>query len=196
MTKKLFVSGFTGDIWNAVFQKLLTQKYDVTWINSRLSEFEIQKIFDENIDLDKSNILINAVGWGNYWMFHELWDNDYQKSFEGNFLVPSKIFKCFVKRIRFLWNFYQKKIDATIININSKSSLEAFGQWSAYSTMKSAITMLLKIIEKENKKYWLHTKEVFPGVIKTKLLDKMPYIPQSWVQDLAEFVQDFLKEII
>jgi len=192
MEKRLFISWFSGDIWNEIYHKLLNNWFDIIWISGRDTQDQIQRIFDTSLDIEKENILINAIWCWVYGMFYELWEKDYQKSFEWNFLVPLKIFKCYVNRIRFLYNLHQKKLNATIININSKASLEVFGQWTAYSSMKCALTMALQVIQKENTKYWLQTKEIYPWMIKTKMIEQMPYIPKSGIQELPDFIQEFM----
>lgn len=192
MKNIIFLAWYTGDIGKAIFDKLSNQKdFDIIPISWRWEEDRIQTTIFENFNPLWKNILINAIWCWVYWMFEELDLNDYQESFGCNFYIPAKIIRHFVQYNKEVSKQSGNKLNTFIFNINSQSGIKPFAQGSAYCSMKSALSMLLKVIKLENSKYWLKTFEIYPWVIQTRITEKMPYIPKSGVILLDYFVADF-----
>lgn len=197
--KIFFIAGYTWDIWSAIAKRLRELWYIVIWISWRIETkyryWVIKKIILKYKNENLVPVLINCIGCWIYWRFLELTDDDFKKSFECNFLIPIQIIQTFSKVVLdILPNKENKKY---IINVNSQAALKPFWYWWAYNSMKTALSMSLKVFEKEYKQYWFKIKEVFPPVIKTKMLEKMPYLPkEDKVINLDDFIDDFLKEIL
>jgi len=82
--------------------------------------------------------------------------------------------------------FYAKVEDTTlkqkkgyVIFINSISGLEGFPYGTAYSAMKFALRGLAEVMYKEGKRYGVKVTSIFPGIVKTKLIQKMPFCPKE-----------------
>lgn len=197
MSKVIFVAWSSWDIWSYLIKNLefrIENGYDLKLVNisGRDNILNIEKQIKDSFDIDWENILINAIWTWVYGMSDELDSKDFEKSFEWNFYVPVKIFQTFTRINKEFSTKEYKKINSLILNINSKSALEPFPQGWAYNSAKAAISMFLKVLWKENSKYWLKVKEIYPWVIQTKMIDNMPYIPKNWVQSLWEFIEDII----
>lgn len=136
-------------------------------------------------------IVINCVWKGIYGMSHEVSHQQFQQGFESNFLVPIDFFQRII-------TLQQEKLRSKchFININSYSWLHPTPQWIAYNSFKSALSMAIKIITKEHKKNNISTHEFFPGMIQTKMINDMPYIPKKNIQKIDTFWQEVVDYII
>jgi len=198
MWKTFFVAWYSWDIGTAIIKNLEliiknSETINIIKISGRDNILEITKHIESNFDYNWENILINAIWTWVYGMSDELNLQDFEKAFEWNFYIPMRIFQTFAKINKEFSINETRKLSSLIFNINSKSALEPFPQGWAYNSSKAAISMFLKVLWKENAKYWLKVKEVYPWVIQTKMLDNMPYIPKNWVQSLDDFVNKFLE---
>ena len=139
-------------------------------------------------------IFINAIWCWVYWDFLSLSKEDFQKSFECNFLVPVHLIQIFSKIV--LKYFPEKNVKKIIYNINSQAALKSFWNWWAYNSIKAALSMALKVFEKEYRNKWFKVKQIYPPVIKTKMLEKMPYLPdEKKVVNLDDFVKNVVKDL-
>ncbi len=196
-----FVAWYTGDIGWAILKELEARKLPVFWISWRWESKKIQKFLLDKFDYLKDyNIekiyFINAIWCGIYWKFLELKEEDFQKSWECNFLVPVRLIQFFAKLSMDF--FPSKNISKIIVNINSQAALKPFWEWAAYNSTKAAIAMTLKIFEKEYRQYWFKVIQLYPPVIlNTKMTNKMWYMPKKdKLMELDFFIKDFIRKII
>lgn len=188
-----FIAGYSGSLGSAIFS-FLKNKYsdwNIIPLNVRSWKDATTSVIISN--LGERNVFVNCIWRGIYGMSHELSSQQYQLSFESNFLVPLEIIQLFSAQC------ISNSRQWLIININSRAAREAFFQGSAYNSMKAALSMSLNILAKEYKKKSIRVIEMFPGVIQSNLIKDMPYIPANWVQSIEDFLKDFeniLKEHI
>jgi len=194
-----FVAWYTWDIWSVLTKRLRELWYVVVWISGRIDIqhrcWIIEKVVEKYKNKNLTPVLINCIWCWVYWKFLQLTEDDFKQSFECNFLVPIKIIQIFAKAVlKVLPDRENKKY---VININSQAALKPFWYGWAYNSMKSALAMALKVFEKEYRQYGFKIKQFYPTVIRTKMIQKMPYFPkEDKIVDLDKFVNEIVDEIM
>ncbi|MDQ7032096.1 MAG: SDR family oxidoreductase [Desulfonauticus sp.] len=134
-------------------------------------------------------IFICAIGDGFYAKVENVDLEELDKSYEANFKIPF-----FLAQLAYKIFLPQKK--GHIIFINSISALEGFPYGSLYCPFKFALKGAAEVMAKEGKRYGLKVSSIYPGIVKTKLLDKMPFVPKKGLlnpEDVAQAVLYLLK---
>ena len=189
----IFLLWYTWDIWSALFRQFFIRWEKVIWISWR-KKFEDYKNTIE-IVLKRyyklTPVIINCIGCGVYGDFLSLTKKDYIQSFECNFLVPILWIRYILEKI--LKQFPDKDKKKLIVNINSHAAHKPFWEGSAYNSMKAAIDMALKVLEKEYRNKWVKVKQFFPPVILTKMVQKMPYLPKK---DNILTLEQFIEQVM
>lgn len=187
---KVFIAGYTGGIWSSLCEFYEdTDNIEVVKISWRWKDDKTNQIYQNHLDtnsLSQSVYFINAIGWGFYGDFENVSKKDLQDSFESNFLVPVSLVQNFISIAKDNLKDLSK---INIININSIAAQKIFYGGVAYSSMKAGIDMAFKILQKENTKHWLKVHQVYPSLIDTPMLDKMPYIPKQKATKPKDFIQ-------
>ena len=189
---RIFIAGATGDIGKAISETLASEhdlllsyrdeekkkELNSILIGNRFSFVCIKNLLKEaekiknTIFSFKPNIFINAIGDGFYAKVEEVTLDMMDASYEANFKIPF-----FLTQMVYCFFLSQKK--GHIIMINSLSGLEGFPYGAAYCSMKFALRGLTEVIYKEGKRYGIQVTTIYPGIVKTKLIKKMPFCPKE-----------------
>jgi NAD(P)-dependent dehydrogenase (short-subunit alcohol dehydrogenase family) len=189
---KVIIAGATGDIGKAIVKALLKdhillllyrdeRKKEV--LKEELSErecsfFSIQRLFSEPEAILSAfssftpDAFINAIGDGFYAKVEDASLELMEASYEANFKVPFFL-------TQLVYKVFLKQKHGHIIFINSVSGLEGFPYGVAYCPFKFALRGLAEVMYKEGKRYGIKVSSIYPGIVNTKLLSKMPFCPQK-----------------
>jgi len=118
------------------------------------------------------DVFINAIGDGFYAKIEEARLEMIEASYEANFKTPF-----YLTQIAYKVFLNQKR--GYVIFINSVSGLEGFPYGVAYCPFKFALRGLAEVMYKEGKRYGIKITTIYPGIVKTKLLQKMPFVPKE-----------------
>ncbi|SDN20283.1 NADP-dependent 3-hydroxy acid dehydrogenase YdfG [Desulfonauticus submarinus] len=187
---KVVIAGATGDIGKAVAKELLHQGYNLLLLyrseekrqtlEQELGTFGINFFCIKNFDSQQfkkslddflPTAFVNAIGDGFYNKIENITVEELDNCYESNFKVPFFISQC-------IFSFFKKNKKGHIVFINSISGLEGFPYGGAYCSFKFALRGLAEVMYKEGKRYNIKISSIYPGVVNTKLLEKMPFRPK------------------
>lgn len=187
---KIIIAGATGDIGKAIASQLDKQGHDLLLLYRNQ-----QKLAQLLPDLNQSpkfcslnpinpaslkrewqtfgpEVFITAIGSGTYAKLENIGldqlDQAYLDNFKLNFILIQIAYKIFKRR---------KK--GYFILINSVSGLEGFPYGASYCSFKFALRGLAEVLAKEGKRYNIRTSSIYPGIVKSNMLHKMPFIPKE-----------------
>jgi len=208
---KIILAGATGDIGTAIAQKLYESGHELFLLyrdkqklecllarlraEHKISSFPLSPLDLGNLEKElrvfKPDVFITALGDGYYNKIENIsldeLDSCYVANFRLNFALIQKSYQIFLA---------QKK--GHIILINSVSGLEGFPYGGMYCSFKFALRGLAEVLYKEGKRYNIRVSSIYPGVVKTKLLHKMPFKPKEkdciLPKDIAKAVEFILNQ--
>ena len=122
---------------------------------------------------------INAIGDGFYAKVEDAKLGLMDASYEANFKVPFYL-------SQLAYKIFLKQKNGHIIFINSVSGLEGFPYGALYCPFKSALKGLADVMYKEGKRYGIRVSSIYPGIVKTRLLNKMPFVPKKGILEPEE----------
>ncbi|MDL1969573.1 MAG: SDR family oxidoreductase [Candidatus Desulfofervidaceae bacterium] len=188
----VIIAGATGDIGKAI-AKALSSEHNLLLLYrdeakrkilerdlkaTNIQFFSIKDLFQKSESVLSEfttfspDAFINAIGDGFYAKVEETTLEIIDASYEANFKVPfyltQIVYKVFLNQKR-----------GYIIFINSVSGLEGFPYGVAYCSFKFALRGLAEVMYKEGKRYGIKVSTVYPGIVKTRLLQKMPFLPKE-----------------
>jgi len=189
---RIFIAGATGDIGKAISQVLakehnllLTYRdkgkkeaLSLVLVGKDISFVSIKELLTKPTSIKtaifdfKPDVFINAIGDGFYAKVEEATLDLIDASYEANFKIPFFI-------TQMVYDYFLLKKKGHIIFINSVSGLEGFPYGVAYCSMKFALRGLAEVVYKEGKRYGIKVTTIYPGIVKTKLLKKMPFCPKE-----------------
>ncbi|MBT8763855.1 SDR family oxidoreductase [Desulfohalobiaceae bacterium Ax17] len=190
----IIIAGATGDIGTSI-SNLLSKNHSLLLLykdeNKRedlarklegrdVSFLSIQELFaNEKMVLQAfssftPHVFINAIGDGFYAKVEDATLDLINSSYEANFKVPFYL-------TQLAYKVFLKQKHGYIVFVNSVSGLEGFPYGVAYCPFKFALRGLAEVMYKEGKRYGIKVSSIYPGIVKTKLLNKMPFIPKKGV---------------
>jgi len=189
----VIIAGATGDIGRAIAKALapghrllltyrdqekknelaqdLSNIEDIVFVSIK-NLWEDAKVIEKKFDSFNPEIFINAIGAGFYAKVEDTTLEMLDASYETNLKIPFFL-------TQMAYNIFLKQKKGYVIFINSISGLEGFPYGTAYSAMKFALRGLAEVMYKEGKRYGIKVTSIFPGIVKTKLIQKMPFCPKE-----------------
>ncbi|MCD6213482.1 MAG: SDR family oxidoreductase [Candidatus Desulfofervidus sp.] len=189
----VIIAGATGDIGRAIAKNLalkhrllltyrdeekknslaqdLPKTEDVTFVSIKNLWEDAERI-QKKFGLFTPEVFINAIGAGFYAKVEDTTLEILDASYETNLKIPFFL-------TQMAYNIFLKQKKGYVIFINSISGLEGFPYGTAYSAMKFALRGLAEVMYKEGKRYGIKVTSIFPGIVKTKLIQKMPFCPKE-----------------
>ncbi|WP_457572214.1 SDR family oxidoreductase [Desulfovulcanus sp.] len=198
----IIIAGATGDIGTAI-SLLLCQKHPDAnllllykdenkkqTLHKKLEKKNTQFLSIENLFANEEIILrtfssftphafINAIGDGFYAKVEEADQEIMDASYAANFKIPFYL-------TQLAYKIFLKQKNGHIIFINSVSGLEGFPYGALYCPFKFALRGLADVMYKEGKRYGIRVSSIYPGIVKTKLLNKMPFVPKKGILEPDE----------
>ena len=162
-TKKVFITGGSGDICASIIQKFKSKKFEV-YAPSR-TDFDLKYSVDSSIKDCDFDILINCAGINEISELSKSDINNLIETMNVNFFSPYKIINSILPHM-------VKSGYGRIINIGSIWQKFTKQGRSSYSISKSALHALTKSVAVEYGKYGILCNTVSPGFIDTKLTRK------------------------
>jgi benzil reductase ((S)-benzoin forming) len=198
--KQVFITGVSSGLGKSLAEMYLLRDYQVVGLGRihaihhpnfsfhqcDLSETDFLKNIDVEIQENSEIILINNAGViGEIRRVSDQNDNFSKELFAVNVLAPIELIR------RFSQLCQEKNSVLTIVNISSGAGRRAIPSWANYCASKAALDMFsecyqLEEIEKGSKN---RIFSVAPGVIDTKMQDKIRSSPASDFSSLDNFVE-------
>jgi NAD(P)-dependent dehydrogenase (short-subunit alcohol dehydrogenase family) len=207
----IIIAGATGDIGQAISKALavehkllltyrdekkkahltkeLSKEKDISFVSIE-DLWQQREVIEENFTVFKPDVFIDVIGDGFYAKVEdvtlELLDGSYKTNFKIPFFLAQIAYKVFLTQKR-----------GYLIFINSISGLEGFPYGLAYCSMKFALRGLAEVMYKEGKRYGIKVTSIFAGIVRTKLIKKMPFSPKKRCllppQTIADTINYLLK---
>lgn len=147
-----------------------------------------ESYFNEEIGKDFDTFIL-SVGSGNFKSIVEINENEVDKAYEDNFKKPflylKKTIEYFVLRGR-----------GDIIVINSLSAIYPYKNGAIYGSYKSALSMLVKILRKENGNRNIKIGQIYLPPIESPMIEKIPGTISKGLMNTDEMVEIVNKMII
>ncbi len=188
---KVIIAGATGDIGKEIVKALIKEHTLLLLyrderkkealkeeLEGNYSFLSIRELFSEpEIILSAfssfaPDAFVNAIGDGFYAKVEDASLELIEASYEANLKVPFFL-------TQLVYKVFLKQKYGHIIFINSISGLEGFPYGVAYCPFKFALRGLAEVMYKEGKRYGIKVSSIYPGIVDTKLLQKMPFCPQK-----------------
>ena len=194
MRKVALITGTGGGIGKAVAEHLLREGYDVFGYSRkntiqhsnfcfiRIDLRDLQKV--KKLELptikDKHVILINnAAVIGDIMPLRLKKEQSIIDEYNLNIITPTLLCNKFI-------NSYLDS-EKLIINIGSGAANTAIASWSTYSSSKSALDMLSRVLSEEKHKN-LHVFSVHPGIVNTNMQNTIRNSQLTNFPKLQEFI--------
>ena len=182
--KSLFiVTGCSSGIGLALSRKLIENKENYVLGLARNCPLEAENFIFQELDLSKIDLvkgihfpnleeeysaihLINNAG-----MLGEINTLDKIKLENIEDVISVNYTSAMLLATKFIQKYQHLPLTKTIINISSGAATSAYASWSNYCASKSALEMLSRCIEIEQKKkdYPVHCFSIAPGVVDTNM---------------------------
>ncbi len=190
---KVIIAGATGDIGRAIAKSLGQDNHELLLLYRSQDKKEglrqvlngmkvhfycIQNLFERSEEIQtcfyefSPEVFINAIGDGFYAKVEDASLVQIDASYEANFKVPFFL-------TQMAYRVFKAQGRGHIILINSVSGLEGFPYGIAYCPFKFALRGMAEVMYKEGKRYKIKVSTIYPGIVKTKLLSKMPFKPKE-----------------
>lgn len=186
--KLIIILWYTSEIFKQIFNNFLT-KDDIILLSWRRSKKLILKVIKNYFKHKKNQVefvyIINFIWCPWYDLFLDFKITKFKKVYECNLFKPLFLIQFLLKKL------LKFNVKINIININSQSWLNPFYYWSAYCSSKAALSMTLKVIQKE---YKIKIYELYPWYLPTRFNKDIPYIPKK--QTSFEEIFREIKKII
>lgn len=182
--RNVFLSGGSGGIGSAIYDKLLEEKCNVFTFNSK--QYDLRKLdeiykaaFDAKIQLGHIDILINCAG---------IFDGDFDEIFSVNVKAPWVFIRQFQEEM-------MTRKWGRIVNIGSTSAYMGVPGTALYCASKHALLGLSRSFFKELKDYNVRVFCISPGSVKTEMGKKINGDWNTFIdpKELAEYIVHILK---